>query len=306
MSCSPRTGSISRAALGNVTRHAQTHERRARGHPHALEGGDHRAVPHDARRGEFARAATSCASTRMLLDPPVFAPGDQQKPTRLSPRLSTGRRHARRRRLPAPRRIRAGAAPRRRSRPPAAAAAESVRAQLASFRLRPPQAPIARCSRAKRCRASPAKSSRATPLRSRAWMLAIYQNNPAAFDGNMNVMRSGAVLRIPDSSAVAAISPSEAGAEIRRQWAAWRGGPGAAGRARRRAGSPASRASCRAVAPLPMPSRVRRTRSCRAACASSKAQLQESSRLLELQNAELAQLQARLLVTDRRGHAAAG
>src|SRR6185312_13016120 len=62
---------------------------------------------------------------------------------------------------------------------------------------------------------------------SRAWMLAIYQANPAAFEGNMNVMRSGAVLRIPENSAAAAISPSEAGAEIRRQWSAWRGGAGA-------------------------------------------------------------------------------
>ena len=37
-------------------------------------------------------------------------------------------------------------------------------------------------------------------------MLAIYQNNPAAFDNNMNIMRSGAVLRIPENSAVASIS----------------------------------------------------------------------------------------------------
>src|SRR5690606_7136202 len=64
--------------------------------------------------------------------------------------------------------------------------------------------------------------------RSRAWMLAIYQANPHAFDGNMNIMRSGAVLRIPDSTTVDSISSAEATAEIRRQYAAWRGSaPGA-------------------------------------------------------------------------------
>ena len=53
-------------------------------------------------------------------------------------------------------------------------------------------------------------------------MMAIYQNNPGAFDGNMNIMRSGAVLRIPEGARVAEIVPSEASAEIRRQYTAWR------------------------------------------------------------------------------------
>jgi len=53
-------------------------------------------------------------------------------------------------------------------------------------------------------------------------MLAIYQANPGAFDKNMNLLRSGAVLRIPENSDASAISPSEANGEIRRQYAAWR------------------------------------------------------------------------------------
>ena len=62
----------------------------------------------------------------------------------------------------------------------------------------------------------------------RSWMLAIYQANPQAFRQNMNVLRSGAVLRIPEASDAAAISPSAATAEIRRQYAAWRSAtPGA-------------------------------------------------------------------------------
>ena len=55
-------------------------------------------------------------------------------------------------------------------------------------------------------------------------MLAIFQSNPSAFQQNMNVLRSGAVLRMPEGSEVSAVSPSEAATEIRRQYAAWRGG----------------------------------------------------------------------------------
>ncbi len=62
------------------------------------------------------------------------------------------------------------------------------------------------CASAKRCRASPARS-RAIRTLARAWMLAIYQANPAAFDGNMNVLRAGAVLRIPDGSAARGSRP---------------------------------------------------------------------------------------------------
>ncbi len=55
-------------------------------------------------------------------------------------------------------------------------------------------------------------------------MVAIYRGNPQAFDGNMNVLRSGAVLRLPEAAAVSSISAAEASAEIRRQSSAWQGG----------------------------------------------------------------------------------
>src|SRR6516162_5624160 len=71
--------------------------------------------------------------------------------------------------------------------------------------------------------ASGVAGQKANSAHTRSWMLAIYQANPRAFEQNMNVMRSGAVLRMPDEQAVAAISPSEASSEIRRQYAAWRG-----------------------------------------------------------------------------------
>ena len=62
--------------------------------------------------------------------------------------------------------------------------------------------------------------------RARSWMVAIYQANPRAFARNMNLLRSGAVLRIPDEAAAGAISGADANAEIRRQYAAWRGASG--------------------------------------------------------------------------------
>jgi pilus assembly protein FimV len=53
-------------------------------------------------------------------------------------------------------------------------------------------------------------------------MLAIFRANPTAFEGNINRLHLGAVLTIPSSAEVAAISKAEARREIRGQMAAWR------------------------------------------------------------------------------------
>jgi pilus assembly protein FimV len=53
-------------------------------------------------------------------------------------------------------------------------------------------------------------------------MLAIFRANPTAFEGNINRLHLGAVLTIPSSAEVAAISRAEARREIRTQMAAWR------------------------------------------------------------------------------------
>jgi len=54
-------------------------------------------------------------------------------------------------------------------------------------------------------------------------MIALFRANPAAFSGNINRLRSGAVLRIPELSDIEAISTSDATAEVRRQVAEWSG-----------------------------------------------------------------------------------
>lgn len=54
-------------------------------------------------------------------------------------------------------------------------------------------------------------------------MVALYRANPAAFAGNINRLRRGAILRVPRGSELTGISNREAAAEVRRQDEEWRG-----------------------------------------------------------------------------------
>jgi pilus assembly protein FimV len=70
-------------------------------------------------------------------------------------------------------------------------------------------------------------ASRVTPGGSRRdtnrTMIALFRANPAAFNANINRLRSGSVLRIPDLAEMEAISASEASQEVARQVAEWSG-----------------------------------------------------------------------------------
>jgi len=55
-------------------------------------------------------------------------------------------------------------------------------------------------------------------------MLAIFEANPNAFGGNINILRAGAALRIPSADEVYRISRGDALAEAQRQNAEWSGG----------------------------------------------------------------------------------
>jgi pilus assembly protein FimV len=133
----------------------------------------------------------------------------------------------------------------------------------------------------------------------RSWMVAIYNANPEAFRRNMNVMRSGAVLRIPDAADAAAISPAEASAEIHRQYTAWRGAAGQATPApaeqpgRLKLVTPSGPAAANATPAAPAPSAKEAAAAAAAsAAAATAAKEAEAKRLLELKNEELARLQA--------------
>jgi len=141
--------------------------------------------------------------------------------------------------------------------------------------------------------ASSASGNAANSPQTRSWMLAIYQANPSAFEKNMNLLRSGSVLRIPEGSDATAISPTEANGEIRRQYAAWRStaAAGAAG-----ANEPGH---LRLVTPTGSDSpgtgtSTAETKALQGRVKDLEGQLSESKRLLELRNAELARLQSQI------------
>ena len=86
-------------------------------------------------------------------------------------------------------------------------------------------------------------------------MLAIYERNPQAFNGNINRLKAGAILRMPSADEIRAISRAAALAEVRRQNEAWR-----AGRTTQLAKTPSVPSTAQAeVAPkaLPAPARPR-------------------------------------------------
>lgn len=130
-------------------------------------------------------------------------------------------------------------------------------------------------------------------LTSRQTMVALYRANPQAFDGNMNVLRAGSVLRIPATADIQAISASEASAEISRQYGVWRASAPIA----TAAGGAASE-RLRLVPPeqggAGGQGSARATAAANERVQALEAQLAEARRLLDLRNAELAQMQKRV------------
>jgi pilus assembly protein FimV len=257
----------------------------------------------------------------MLLDPPVYAPGESAVASApvAAPATGTGTREGSIARAPE-----APPAPAPMPAPEAAATpAESATAAAAPAPAparRPKAAPalttgndesgsshlVHRGETLSEIASGIAGAGANTPS-ARSWMLAIYQSNPEAFRQNMNVLRAGAVLRIPDADAAAAISPATATAEIRRQYAAWRGTTPAAGTAaaekpgRLKLVTPAENAPAAANATPPAPGSAPAAKgaaAAAAAAAASAAAASEAKRLLELKNQELARIQAQSAATQ--------
>jgi pilus assembly protein FimV len=125
-------------------------------------------------------------------------------------------------------------------------------------------------------------------------LVAIYRANPSAFDrSNMNELRSGATLQLPAQSEVDAVGPAEAAAEVRRQHTDWTQSRGEGGRLRLvppsepasgALGSGGTARAGSAAEPGALQERVNQL----------EAEVTEQKRLLELRNAELAELQRKL------------
>jgi len=234
-------------------------------------------------RGRLLREYT------VLLDPPVFAPtAVASEPavavprTTAAPRTSQPRAEAAPAPAPAPASAPAPAPARaepRAARPTAAVAAEPG----STYRVQPRDTlwEIASAAYA---------GTRSEVNRA---MVAIYQANPAAFGGNINVLRAGSELRMPSSGDVSAVSASAAADEVARQYQAWKAGVAPAPEAASDAG--------RLRLVTPEQGSAAASTATEAAAASSadlqgrvqqlEAELAEARRLLEVRNAELATLQ---------------
>ncbi len=129
-------------------------------------------------------------------------------------------------------------------------------------------------------------------------MLAIYQANPQAFDGNINVLRAGSELAIPDAAAVGEISAGEAAAEVARQYREWREASGLAGEdgsGRLRLVTPEQGSAAASTAVPSAPAAAAggdEAAKLQARVQQLEAELAEARRLLEVRNAELASLQS--------------
>jgi len=226
----------------------------------------------------------------VLLDPPVFTPDQSQAAAAgaavAAPAVGTGTRGGTIQREPAtPAPAPAPAAPVP-SAPTASAAPVSTSGQTYQ---------VQRGDTLSRIAAHEAAATSTPDVR--RWMVATYEGNPEAFDRNMNLLRAGAVLRLPDAAALGAVSTAEALAEVRRQYAAWHGGtPGSAT-------APSSAAPQSGRLRLVTPGATAGTAAAGAAAEDRalqgkvqqlQSQLEESQRLLAVRNADLAKLQAQL------------
>jgi pilus assembly protein FimV len=129
-------------------------------------------------------------------------------------------------------------------------------------------------------------------------MIAVYRANPEAFGGNINILKRGAVLRVPGADDIAALNQTEAMSEVHRQMSAWQGGsgaepsghlrlvtPGTGGGAADSAGtSSAAAAGAAGGDTQALKSRVK----------DLEGQLADSKRLLDIKSTELSELQRKL------------
>ncbi|MCU0975253.1 MAG: hypothetical protein MUC71_02945 [Steroidobacteraceae bacterium] len=128
-------------------------------------------------------------------------------------------------------------------------------------------------------------------------MIALFRANPEAFAGNINVLKAGATLRVPGPEELQSVSAAEAASEIGRQMGAWQAGAGSETPARLRLVTPEEAP----VEALPADAGASEVE---ARIDGLTRDIGESQRLLELKNAELAELQARL-ARERASEAAA-
>jgi len=222
-------------------------------------------------RGRLVREYT------VLLDPPVFAPNGAAAPAPVqAPAVANGATSGQ---ISRPAQEAApSAAP-----PPSAGGGDSYQVKRGDS-----LSAIAR------------RLSASTGARTDQLMVSIYRGNGPAFEGDMNRLRAGSVLRIPSGEEIAAVSPAEASSEVRRVAGSWAAGSGATNSGRLRLVPPSDAAASagsghdNSAEVSQLQGRVR----------DLEGQLSESKRMLELRNTELADLQAKLAASQQQAQPA--
>jgi pilus assembly protein FimV len=130
-------------------------------------------------------------------------------------------------------------------------------------------------------------------------MIGIFRANPEAFNGNINEMHAGAILRVPGGADIADIGGADAASEVRRQTSAWRAAGGGADSGRLRLVTPQDGTADAGTAQAETSGNVR------SQIESLERDIVEQRRLLELRNQELAKLQQDLARTRAAESAAA-
>jgi pilus assembly protein FimV len=138
--------------------------------------------------------------------------------------------------------------------------------------------------------------SASTGARTDQLMVSIYRGNSGAFEGDMNRLRAGSVLRIPSGEEIAAVSPAEASGEVRRNAGSWAEAGAASGSGRLRLVPP----SDSAASPGASSGNAAEVDALQGRVRELEGQLSESKRLLELRNTELADLQQKLAASQQQ------
>ncbi len=128
-----------------------------------------------------------------------------------------------------------------------------------------------------------------TPASIDQTMMAVYRANPDAFGGNINIMRRGAVLRVPGADEIAALNQTEATNDVRRQMNAWRGDGGGAPSGHLRLVTPSGGAGGGDSNAAKSEAQALKDR-----VKDLEGQLAESHRLIDIRNSELSALQRKL------------
>ena len=241
-------------------------------------------------RGRLMREYT------VLLDPPVYTPGETASST--APVTAPSTAAPAHRAAPAPASVPATAPPPV-SRPPAARQSSSAASANAAGGGEESATPISGSSyqvgkgdTLTKIARSLRAGSPTSPAGIDQTMIAVYRANPDAFGGNINILRRGAVLRLPGADEIAALNQTEAMNEVHQQMGAWHGESGAASAGHLRLVTPSAGGGTAGTGESNAANAE--AQALRDRVKDLEGQLAESHRLIDIRNSELSALQRKL------------